>query len=218
MEDDGGAVVSDRATFARTLDALKREGSNVLLVGAAAGTHERVCQRLLGGTNRDTRYRLFVTTEGDRLACENADSDAAERIRTIDSRAVLETETESATESGVSSLGALGIQILETINEFDEDADGLEPSALRVCVGSLVPLLQEYDAETVFRLLHVLTARVDRSRGMGHYHVPLAPDHDAVALFEPLFDAVVTVRSRGGTDEQRWHLRETNTTTDWLEL
>lgn len=216
MEDEGGAVVSDRAAFARTLDALKEEGSNVLLVGAATGTHERVCQRLLGTENHDARYRLFVTTEDDRVACENAHSDAAERVRTIDSRAVLETETESA-GGEAASLGALGIEIIETINEFD-DADGLEPSALRVCVGSLVPLLQEYDAETVFRLLHVLTARIDRAHGMGHYHVPLAPDHDAVALFEPLFDAVVTVRSRQGTDEQRWHLREADTTTNWLEL
>ncbi|MGQ3414172.1 DUF7504 family protein [Natrinema sp. LN54] len=218
MEDECGDAVPDRATFARTLSALKREGSNILLVGAAPAAHERACHRLLGAANHDSRYRLIVTTDGDRVACENAASAATEQVHTIDSRAVLETEAESAAESGASSLGALGIRIVETIDEFDAAAGGFDPSALRVCIGSLVPLLREYDAETVFRLLHVMTSRVDRARGMGHYHVPLASDHDAVALFEPLFDAVVTVRSRRGTDEQRWRLRETETTTDWLEL
>ncbi|PCR89797.1 DUF7504 family protein [Natrinema ejinorense] len=218
MEDEQGGVVSDRATFARTLDALKREGSNVLLVGAAAGTHETACQQLLGAAKRDSRYRLFVTSADDHVACERTETAAGERTHTIDSSAVLEAGANTRTESGQPPLGTLGIEIIETIDEFADAADGLEPSELRVCVDSMVPLLRAYDAETVFRLLHVMTARVTRACGMGHYHLPLAADHDAVNLLEPMFDAVVTVRSRNGTDEQRWHLRDADTTTDWIEL
>ncbi|WP_226006304.1 DUF7504 family protein [Natrinema salinisoli] len=219
MEDERGGVVPDRASFTRTLGTLKQEGSNILLVGAAAGTHETACHQLLGADERDSRYRLFVTAGDDRTTARDGDDVATDRVRTIDSREVLEIGTATdETETDRPSLGTLGIEIVETINDFDDSADGFSPSELRVCVDSLVPLLQTYDTETVFRLLHMTTARVDQANGMGHYHLPLDPDHDAVNLLEPMFDAVVTVRSRNGTDEQRWYLRETDTTTDWLEL
>ncbi|WP_226481893.1 DUF7504 family protein [Natrinema amylolyticum] len=219
MEDERGGAVPDRATFARTLGTLKREGSNVLLVGAAASTHETVCQQLLGAGERDSRYRLFVTNADDRVACDRTADAETDRVRTIDySRSGLETDVDSDGENGRPSLGTLGIEIVETIDELADAADEFDPSELRVCVDSLVPLLREYDTETVFRLLHLTTSRVDQARGMGHYHLPLASDHDAVNLLEPMFDAVVTVRSRDGTDEQQWHLREEDATTDWLEL
>ncbi|RZH67469.1 DUF7504 family protein [Natrinema altunense] len=219
MEDERGDAVPDCATFARTLGTLKREGSNILLVGTATGPHETVCQQLLGAAREDARYRLFVTDADDHVAHEGGADPGIERVRTIDySESGLESRSESDGESGQPSLGTLGIEIVETIGEFDDSADGLAPSALRVCVDSLVPLLQEHDAETVFRLLQLTTSRVDQACGMGHYHLPLGPDHDAVNLLEPMFDAVVTVRSRNGTDEQQWYLREADTTTDWLEL
>jgi hypothetical protein len=219
MEDERGGVVPDRATFARTLGTLTQEGSNILLVGAAAGTHGAACHQLLGAGERDSRYRLFVTTEADRVAAGDRGDAAADRVQTIDSSAVLETGTAgTASDGDRRSLGTLGIEIVESINDFDDTADGFAPSELRVCVDSFVPLLQAYDTKAVFRLLHMTTARVDQANGMGHYHLPLEPHHDAVNLLEPLFDAVVTVRSRNGTDEQQWYLRETDTTTDWLEL
>lgn len=219
MEDERGGAVPDSATFARTLGTLKKEGSNVLLVGAeATRTHETACRRLLGATERDHRYRLFITSDQG-VGCGEEDGAESERVHTIDySHAVPEAGSEPAPDGDRTPIGALGIEIVETIDEFAEDADGFAPSELRVCVDSLVPLLQEYDPQSVFRLLHMLTSRVDQARGMGHYHVPLAPDHDAVNLFEPMFDAIVTVRSRGGTEQQQWYLREAETTTDWLEL
>ncbi|SEQ36018.1 DUF7504 family protein [Natrinema salaciae] len=207
MEDERGGAVPDSATFARTLGTLKREGSNVLLVGSeATGTHETACQRLAGATKRDSRYRLFVTDERGVSCGGDHETDC---VHTIDYSSTVDDRT---------PLGALGIEVVETIDEFADDADGFEPSELRVCVDSLVPLLREHDPQAVFRLLHMITSRIDQARGMGHYHVPLPRDHDAVNLFEPMFDAIVTVRSRGGTEEQQWYLRETETTTDWLEL
>lgn len=217
MEDERGGAVPDRATFARTLGTLKQEGSNILLVGAeTTGAHRTACRRLLGGTEQESRYRLFVTGEGD--GCGYNDSATTDRVQTVDySRKGDDADSDAETDEEP-SLGALGIEIVEAIDEFADAADGFGPSELRVCVDSLVPLLQEYDSEAVFRLLHVTTSRVDQARGMGHYHLPLNPDHDAVNLLEPMFDAVVTVRSRQGTDEHQWYLREADTTTDWLEL
>ncbi|QLG47596.1 DUF7504 family protein [Natrinema halophilum] len=224
MEDERGGLVSDNATFARTLDTLKQEGSNILLVGAdAPEAHQMACQRLLGATDRDSRYRLFVTGGETRVSCGRTDGASDERVRTIDySNTRLDPdgtgEEESAADGGLPSPGTIGVAIIEAIDELAETAEGFDPAELRVCVDSLVPLLQEHDAETMFRLLHVTTSRTDKARGMGHYHLPIPVDHDAVNLFEPMFDAIVTVRSRDDRSEHQWFLRETETTTDWLEL
>lgn len=221
MDDQGGSLVSDGATFVRSLDALKQEGSNILIVGTdAAEAHEMACQRLLGEADRDAVYRLHVTGETSPAACEGTcGSPETERFRTIDySTLTAEPETDSVTDEGRPPLTALGIEIVETVDEFAAEADGLAPADLRICVDSLVPLCHEYEIETVFRLLHMATLRVDQGRGMGHYHLPLAREHNLVHLFEPLFDAVITVRSRDGIAEHRWSLRNSETTTDWLKL
>ncbi|MFB1062861.1 hypothetical protein [Natrinema sp. H-ect4] len=221
MEDERGALVPDSATFARALDALKRDGSNILLVGEETeAAHETVCQRLFGPPERESVYRLQVSGEGARVACESAcHAPESNWIRTIEySDLVTEPGADPTVRGGPESPRELGIELVEAVDELAGDADGFEPAELRVCVDSLVPLCREYGIETVFRLLHLATSRVDRARGMGHFHVPIASDHDVVSLIEPLFDAVVTVRSRDGIAEQRWSLRDPALSTDWLEL
>lgn len=221
MEDERGALVPDGATFARALDALKRDGGNILLVGEETETaHETVCRRLFGPPERESVYRLQVSGEGTRVACENAcHVPEANRLRTIEySGLATERGSDSTVRGGPESPRELGIELVEAVDEFADMADGLEPAELRVCVDSPVPFCREYGTETVFRLLHLATSRVVRARGIGHVHVPLARDRDVVSLVEPLFDAVVTVRSRDGIAEQRWSLRDPALSTDWLEL
>ncbi|QRV15326.1 hypothetical protein JMJ58_20895 [Haloterrigena salifodinae] len=213
----GGAAV-EQADFAQTLARLKRDGSNVLLVGAeTADVHTSLCHRLLGETGDGARYRLFVTDGCESLAKANDESDEG-TARTIDYSALDPTASEDAELRGRTPLGALGIEIANAIDGFQGDADGLEPSQLRVCVDSLVALLEEHTAEKVFRLLHMTTSRVDALQGMGHYHLPLDRDHEAVHLFEPLFDAVVEIRVRDGVAEQRWELRDRETPADWFTV
>lgn len=231
-----GGGVPKSATFAHALGTLKQKGSNILLVGSgASGAHGATCLRLLGDTNdhERSRYRLFVLTEqqccshehgktrGDVYGRdEKADENETTRIITRSVTGQKRTEERSPTESvvGTELLSPLGSEIIETVNDFDEVANGLEPSELRVCVDSLVPLLTEHNSENVFRLLHVLTLRIRQANGMGHFHLPVDADHDAVNLLEPLFDAVVEVRTHDGVPEQRWHLRDQRTTSDWIQL
>lgn len=218
MHEQQGGGATDRATFARALESLKRRGSNVLLVGAESrGAHDTVCQQLLGNTEQESRYRLRITDGGDCSAC-GGDGGEFDRHRTIEHSMAAEESDAARGADDNPPLDGLGIEIVEAIDAIADHAGGLAPSELRVCVDSLAPLVRASDAETVFRLLHVATARVDYARGMGHYHLPFASDHDIVTLLEPLFDAVVTVRSRGGTEEQRWHLRRAETTSGWLEV
>jgi len=112
----------------------------------------------------------------------------------------------------------LGAEIGTAIREFDAVAGGLEPSELRVAFDCVVPLLSEYDRQTVFRFLHLLANDVRTVDGMGHVRVPERLDSEIVRLLEPLFDAVVELRLHGGEPQQRWHLRDADTASEWLPV
>ncbi|UTF52586.1 DUF7504 family protein [Natronosalvus rutilus] len=218
MQTESGTGVSDGVTFAQALDRLKRNGSTVLVVGSSEqAAHEVACQRLLGTHTDSERHRLAVTARdatyrGHGCVCESTDA----RTRHIEH--TVQPAQEPTIDMAGQPLATLGTDVIDAIREIESTEDGLDPAELRVCVDSIVPLLSEYDPEDVFKLLHITTTTVKSTTGMGHFHLPLARDHDAVNLFEPLFDAVVEVRRRDGRVEQRWHLRDYNVQSEWLEL
>ncbi|WP_049923426.1 DUF7504 family protein [Halopiger djelfimassiliensis] len=223
MVREHGSVGAESAAFAQTLGTLKRQGSNILLVGTStSGAHEAVCHRLRGEVESgaepgtDTRYRLFVTDTVDGCSIRENETETSRTIEYADMD--LAPESNAPRADNRTPLSTLGIEIIETIDAFDEDADGLEAAELRVCIDSLVRLLHEYDTERVFRLLHMTTSRVEHARGMGHYHLPLERDHDAVNLLEPMFDAIVELRARGEEYEQQWYLCDRDTTTEWIPI
>ena len=241
METESRGERTDGAAFAQTLESLKREGSNILLVGPGAqAAHERVCCRLLGELTDQSRYRLVVTASETTYrghSCVSTGHDQATQLVEIDpvtdddpSTPVANTGPSSASRRDTAtadseeartagqSLSALGTDVMDAVREIEAEADGLEPAELRVCVDSLVPILHEHPTEVVFRFLHMTTASVKRAAGMGHFHLPLDADHDAVNLLEPLFDATVEVRIREDGYEQRWNLRDSNAPSEWLEI
>ena len=220
MESDHGSVGVESARFARTLDTLKREGSNVLIVGAnARDAHDAVCGRLCGPRDTSTeggRYHLFVTDHTERADDRASPTGADGPDETVERIAYADSASESGGDDRA-SLETLGSDIIDTIADLDAAADGLDPSELRVCMDPLVALFRDHDAERVFRLLHITTSGVEHVNGMGHYHLALDRDHEAVSLLEPLFDAVVELRSDEDGHEQRWHLRDQGST-DWIPI
>lgn len=222
MHTESGGGVSDSAAFAQELGELKQEGSNILLVGEGERrAHSSACRRLLGDYKRGQRYRLFVVTTGSGCSSlhDYGYDEDGERTRIVRQRenAASTPNREGEAIVGTKLLSALGTSVIETVDEFDEEADGLDPSELRVCVDSLAPLLSAHSAENVFRFVHVLTTRIRQVNGMGHHHLPVDRHHDAVRLLEPMFDAVVEVRTAERSVEQRWHLRD-GKTSEWLSL
>lgn len=227
-----GSEAPETAAFTRALAALKRRGSNLLVVGAHSGVQLDACRRLLGDDDAGIRRRLFVFTDSaigvaDRLGGGEHDPDHATVIRR-------ESRTRSAAAAGGSAevppapipaatidedeeLTALADAVVDAIAEFDAAAGGLDPAELRVCVDSLRPLLDDHDDEAVRRFLEPLTDEVRQVRGMGHFHLPVALDDPAVDPIAPLFDAVVETRMTE-TPEQRWHLRDGDLTSQWLTL
>lgn len=220
-------AIGDRgaARVVQTLDALKRTGSNILLVGSTVtSAHDVACHRLCGRVDGDRRYRVVVTDGGRSTASCDHDDRGTVRTITYDAPETTATTTTGATNSATStsrspdSLEALGLEVIDAIDTIESEAGELGPSELRVCVDSLATLFQEHDTESVFRLVHVVSSRIEQAGGMGHYHLPVAADHDAVRLLEPMFDATVELRGEHDRYEQRWSLDDQDLETGWVPL
>lgn len=205
---------AQESAFTEALAALKQNGSNIVVVGENQAAHRAVCERLLGADS--PRQRLLVRTNHDCRCGWLPPEGAAGSVRVVSHGDA--PDIEDATVVDRALLGPLSQAVASEIDDAVEDDGGLEPAELRLCFDALDPLFDDHDPETVFRLVHVLTARIREVQGMGHFHVRVEEDDDHVRLLEPLFDAIVTVRSSQGTPEHRWRLPDQNIESDWIEL
>jgi hypothetical protein len=208
-------------TFTQALASLKRHGSGLLVVGAAAQeTHLAGCRRLLGDGSPEERKRLVVLTDGVPGLGERTSDEAA---RVIDRRPATRGATASAPTpdtTGPSDLVTLEREIVAAIESMDAEADGLEPAELRVCLDSLRTIVDGHDQSEVERFLDGVLDAVRNVDGMCHVHFPVEHDGEAAARFADLFDGTIEVQlpAAGGRVEQRWHLHDPEVETDWLPL
>jgi hypothetical protein len=79
-------------------------------------------------------------------------------------------------------------------------------------------VVEDEDDRDVERVLSDCFDAVEDVSGVGCYVLPMARRSEAVADIEPLFDATVELRVGEAGPEQRWHLRDTEYTTDWFAL
>jgi hypothetical protein len=108
--------------------------------------------------------------------------------------------------------------VLETIDGVEATRGALDPAQLRVCVDSLVPIVETFGEEATHETLHRLTDAVRDRRGMAHYHLPVDPSDRHVRALSPLFEAVVELKNGPDGPEQRWLLTESGAATDWLDV
>lgn len=217
-------------TFAEALDQLKRQGCLVLVVGQVGDDAKYAgCRRLLGDALLETRRRLFLTTDSDisthpgaKATCGHAapeDSHAITYKTTARSAAsVSESPTTAVkTDSVEGSLDDLMETMSQAVSRLESRADGFDPSELRICVDDLDAMIANDDDRDVVEFVRDLRELVLDARGLCHAHlsrdVPGVPV-DAIIRY---FDAIIEVDS-SNAPRQRWHVRHSGITTDWLEL
>lgn len=227
---------SDGEQFTETLSRLKRTGASVLVVGSVRPHQQRdVCRRLLGQATAQPRRRVLVSTTGDSHDVSHqfdADINASDTLKHVSyatqARSTAATDTSSDTiESDAPSLEAsqttttladLGIAISSAIEELETEADGLAPAELRVGIDSLVPLLEEYGAERVFKFVHLANGRTRDTDGMIHYHLPMDRDSDVVSVLAPLFDIIIELREQNGDFQERWSINDGDQSSGWISI
>jgi len=209
--DDGGVR--------RTFQALKRRGAQVLVVGDVPEDVSRRATRRLLGHPDEQRHRVLALNDS---RADAADWFPGERTTADDGVALIDRRNlrGGAVADAQAEPGRPEPAVIRRIDAEirDWEPDGTpSPAVLRVGVYSLEPLLETRGVDAVGTLVARLTAAVRRGRGIGHYHLPRAPDAAAVADLESVFDARVELRSARVGPEQRWHLPG-RPPTDWVAL
>ena len=215
--------------FSDKLAQLKRKGASVLVVGTVQPHQcQDTCQRLLGYPSDRVRRRVLVsTTEGSHAVSHHVDDSSPEALASIsyDAQArSVATTTPAASPSiepstaDIDTLADLGIAISTAIESFEDTTDVLEPAEVRVGIDSLLPLLEEYDDQQVFKFLHLVNGRTKTVNGMAHYHLPVERDARIVSVLAPLFDVVVELRGHDGTCQERWVIDGGADSSGWLSV
>lgn len=225
--------VGDVSRFRRELTRLRHDGAALLIVGDAVDAHRGFCHQVL---QRETvSRRVFVDTDASttyrpgqpgprprgtddayvQFGAETRSASATTTVADDDSVGTTAAD-DDAPATHVSTLVELGEQLSADITEAAAAVD--EPAALRLCIDSLLPLVDATDDRQVFRLLHLVLDESRRASAMAHVHLPVEPSAFPVALYQPLFDAVVELRVRDGLAEQRWRLDDADVTTEWLPI
>lgn len=217
--------------FGDALEGLRREGGALLVVGAVPDeVHQQVCGELLGAPDRD---RLLIRA-GDRQV---------PRAVPTDSDHVVEYEagarggaTTGVTPSGpggpggpgggvgsgtgsggtatVSGVPAAADAVEERLGSLDATATG-DP---RVCVDSVLSLVDIAGEQAAFRFLHLVTGTARSLGGTAHCHLAGRSDSPLATTFEALMDATVELRLSDGRPQQRWTIHDGGVQSGWLPL
>jgi hypothetical protein len=205
-----GTTGQTPGAFAEKLEALKRRGCTLLVVGPDAGMTR--CETLLGEDGQD-RERLVVDTHhgphpdpgsGGNAAFVRAGSD----VRAASAVSAPQVETSGSDET---DLDAVADELTDRIDRLD--AEGVEPGQLRVCLGDLGALGRD-DPGELTGFLETVTERIHRASGMGHGH--LSDTSPLRATIEPLFSVTIEVRPVPGGRQQRWLLHEADLDSGWI--
>lgn len=126
-------------------------------------------------------------------------------------------EDEGRTEVTDDSLAAFGAALAKSVGRIEDYAGTFEPQELRVGVDSLDSMIDIYGIEETQRFVHILRGLVKNLDGLGHVHLPAAPDDPDVSMIAPLCDVVVEVREVGDVAEYRLRLTD-GPSSEWLPV
>lgn len=212
------------------LARIKKRGGNLLLTGLVPDSVIDTASTQLLGENRTNRTRIValldrnVETAIARLPATDTLGNGYILDFAATARSAASQTTSAPTVTNYSVTDVVGDhfdfleEIERTLWNVVSEQRGMNPGELRFCFDSLRPLLDEHDKDEVRRFLNDCFDTVSEFSGMGHYILSADRDSDVVSTIEPLFDATVELRVGELGPEQRWHLPDTEFTTDWFAL
>jgi hypothetical protein len=217
------ASAEARAAVEAEIATAVADASSVLVLDTkhSGGRHCNDLTRMAGGDRPDLLFVALGRTPTEQLRRWRADAAVSPR-----SLSVLSVGSPSGGNHGESIAGEgiecpltvkrvgdpsdltrVGITVSRLLGEIGDDAgrDGESrddrDSRPVVCVDSLSEMLQYVERGRLFRFLHLLKNRIENAGATGHYHMdPAAHEREVVAVFESLFDVVVTVEEDGRLD------------------
>ncbi|WP_338738543.1 DUF7504 family protein [Haloplanus salilacus] len=184
--------------------------SSVLLLASSSDTEADACVTLLTRYAPERTNVLGATVSrspGDRFALwrREVPEGVPKRAAMIDAGRGVRTRTER-------DVGDLPPEF--TLDRLPEHAEPVDlgmalsrrlgswestPESTALCLHSLTALVGAFDRESVISLVDSLNRLCETVDAVGHHHMdPTAHDDETVAMFRPLYDAVIDVNAEDG--------------------
>jgi hypothetical protein len=218
--------------FVDPLAELKQSGSNLLVIGSIPNElHHTICEQMLGHSPDTPRCRVVVFSDADDQSARDdistlisSSSTPLYTINTASQPLTAFRESDTGSEEVARAditddrLNDLKTVIIETIDQLEAAHNGFTPAELRVCFSMHLRLFDNYEKEHVSSVIDSVTHRIQQSNGMGHFHLSSPSEQQFRSYLAPCFDGVVKLDSKDGAPYQRWHLRDSDATSEWLPV
>ncbi len=186
------------------------------------------CEQLLGEGDSLPRHRLLAFTNGSRSVRSRLDEHHAGGLgtttaftagvaRSAGAQAPVHPEI-PVVDLEYDSLAELGGAISGWVQETAARHGPLTPGELRLCVDSLLPLLDDHGEGAVSEFVALTAARARAVAGMAHYHLSVDRTADVVDDLRPAVDALIELRVDADGPRQRWLLDGGDVRSPWLPL
>jgi hypothetical protein len=212
--------------FGEALERLRSTGKALLVVGAVPDAiHRQTCGELLGngGAGRllirtgRSQTAAVAPTDADRVVEYESGPRSAASATTEPSEpggtGTLSGDFSGTNTTTVSTLAAAGRAVEDGLAALDA-----ERTPPRVCIDSVMPLVDTAGEEETFSFLHTVTSRVRNLGGTCHFHLSLPPESVTARTFDSLVEATVELRLVDDRAEQRWRVHDAGVASDWLPM
>lgn len=216
-------IRGDPDAFFRHLEKLKEEGSLILAMGNAPAALNRISSQLLSDQSKG-RVPMFILLSQDRSVIEDRlgnDVDDTQVLQYGFRRSTADRAHASDTYPAKKLVSSTSIynDVKTAIEGIEDRRSGpWESGELRVCLDSLIPILDQYERDQIETFLTDFRELVIDRSGMGHCLFPIEPLPSRFEWLPSFFDIVIDARSVEGTPQQRWRLVGADQVTDWFPV
>lgn len=225
---EGSVVRGNNRDLATYLAELKQQGSSLLITGdVTPSARAYVSRQFMGETGvYPVRRRILLSAGVEKSDIEQylppSVTSAERQVRIVHAdssarSAAVTTDTPIGTGAGLEQLRDEVTDVLSDLrSQYDHDGAGI----LRLGITSLLPLLHQTSEPAVAEFCQLLSAEIQASRGIAHYHLPVPSDDPLVDTFTPTVDAQIELRDRDGIVDHRWDVLDDafDDKTDWMTL
>lgn len=218
-----------RAPFAAERMQLKRQGCSVLVTGRVNERLRAVQFRQSFGACDGSRHRVLTLTDATPAGvCQylpHGVTPADSSVTVLDYTETVRNATGAAdtppNQSDADTSKTVGNRVGAMLCELVEAAVCTGPpgtSVYRLGVATLGALTAIDGLSPTRSFVRTVRADVVDIHGIVHFHLPSTPGSETLDTLYPVTDIHIELRESRRLPEHRWHLLDSNLSTDWLSV
>lgn len=207
--DQPDTAASERS-FARVLDEFKRDGCLLLVTGDVPEPVSARATRKLLGTPTEFRHRTLAVT----------DPAVSEPQSHLPGSLGVESDGVTLIDTRTRGRAASVEPVAQAIRDSLPADPPMDEGNVRFALFSIAPFVESGEVDDkVIAALESLRSAAQTATAIGAIHLPLPDDAPEVDALTSSVDARIEVRDTDtALPEQRWHLPEQDTTTNWVTM